>query len=184
MLTVVFPAALLQRSFLVSVAQDMLQRHSTASLAEHSTAFSHQDQVAIRLPGANRKLPAAHGSSAVAGVVCRNEQGKRKHPEFSGLPVCRECFDLLGAAAWHLEGDWKDEGGSDKYCRFCASSAPGGTSTLMHCGKPGCCKGFCTGYAAQVAMLCLSATTSESNRRLRRCLPKRSKSKDTFWLQH
>lgn len=81
-------------------------------------------------------------------MLCRNEQGKRKHPEFAGLPVCRECFDLLGAAAWHLEGDWKDEGGSDKYCRFCASSAPGGTSTLMHCGKPGCNKGFCTGYAA------------------------------------
>ena len=85
--------------------------------------------------------------------VCRNEPGKRKHPEFAGLPVCRECFDLLGAAAWHLEGDWKSEGGSDKYCRFCAGSAPGGTSTLMHCGKPGCNKGFCTGYAAHIAMV-------------------------------
>ena len=76
---------------------------------------------------------------------CRNEPGKKKHPEFSSLPVCRECFDLLGAAAWHLEGDWKDEGGHDKYCRCCAGSAPGGTSTLMHCAKEGCKKGFCTG---------------------------------------
>ena len=75
----------------------------------------------------------------------RSEQGKRKHPEFAGLPVCRECFDLLGAAAWHLEGDWKDERGHDKYCRFCAGSAPGGTSTLMHCGNAACNKGFCTG---------------------------------------
>ncbi len=75
----------------------------------------------------------------------RNEPGKKKHPEFSSLPVCRECFDLLGAAAWHLQGDWKDEGGHDKYCRFCAGSAPGGTSTLLHCSQDGCKKGFCTG---------------------------------------
>ena len=77
----------------------------------------------------------------------RNEPGRKKHPEFSSLPVCRECFDLLGAAAWHLEGDWKDEGGNDKYCRFCAGSAPGGTSTLVHCAQDECKKGFCTGYS-------------------------------------
>ena len=83
----------------------------------------------------------------------RNEAGKKKHPEFSSLPVCRECFDLLGAAAWHLQGDWKDEAGHDKYCRFCAGSAPGGTSTLLHCAQDGCKKGFCTGSAISSALL-------------------------------
>ena len=106
--------------------------HDTASPSPHSICLQPIDVL----------LMSAQNTWLCAD---RNEPGKKKHPEFSSLPVCRECFDLLGAAAWHLQGDWKDEGGHDKYCRFCAGSAPGGTSTLLHCAKDGCKKGFCTG---------------------------------------
>lgn len=96
----------------------------------------------------------AAAALTVSTCICcyRNEPGKRKHPEFGSLPVCRKCFDLLGAAAWHLDEDWKDEAGQDKYCRFCAGSAPGGTSTLEHCSEEDCVKGFCTGYVTQLTM--------------------------------
>ncbi len=106
--------------------------HDTASPSPHSICLQPIDVL----------LMSAQNTWLCAD---RNEPGKKKHPEFSSLPVCQECFDLLGAAAWHLQGDWKDEGGHDKYCRFCAGSAPGGTSTLLHCAKDGCKKGFCTG---------------------------------------